>query len=334
MAKSPLAAALSKAVGGNDTIQQVQQWLSTGFKPLNKAISGSYDGGIPSGRITEIFGPSSSGKTLIATQVMISAQQSGGIAVFLDHENSFAADLAKKYGLEIDPDIGNYVYKQPETFEESIDIASTIMKTVRDNDLIPNDAPLVFVFDSLASMVPKSKAEKLEKSDGIGMNDNTALARATAAHFPTLSMWCRKYNATCLFLNQVRVNLGVMFGDNISAPGGNSPEFYSSVRIRLGRSILKDGKEKIGQAIKSECVKNKVSQPNKKAEWNYYYDTNIGFDIVGSSIDHLCEVGALEKSGSYITLNEKKYMRKTLVEHFKEKGVAGLDPLFEKVAKL
>ena len=331
MAKNPLAAALSKAVGSNDTIQQVNQWLSTGFKPLNKAISNSFDGGIPCGRITEIFGPSSSGKTLIATQVMISAQQAGGIAVFFDHENSFAANLAEKYGLDIGDETGQWVYKQPETFEEAIDIASSIMKVVRDGEFIASDAPIVFVFDSLASMVPRSKAEKLEKQDAIGMNDNTALARATAAHFPTLSMWCRKYNATCLFLNQTRVNLGVMFGDNITAPGGNAPEFYSSVRIRLGRSIIKDGKEKVGQSINAECIKNKVSQPNKKASWDYYYDTNIGFDIIGSSIDYLCDVGALEKSGSYITVGSKKYQRKTLIEHFRETGVDKLNTLFERI---
>lgn len=331
MAKNPLAAALSKAIGKNDTIQQVTQWLSTGFKPLNHAISDAYDGGIPCGRITEIFGPSSSGKTLIATQVMISAQQSGGIAVFFDHENSFAANLAEKYGLDASDESGNWVYKQPETFEEAIDTTSTIMKVVRDNALIATDAPIVFVYDSLASMVPRSKAEKLEKQDNINMNDNTALARATAAHFPTLSMWCRKYNATCLFLNQTRVNLGVMFGDNITSPGGNAPEFYSSVRIRLGRNIIKDGKEKIGQSIGAECIKNKVSQPNKKAQWDYYYDTNIGFDIAGSSVDYLCSIGALEKSGSYITFEGKKYQRKSLVDHINKNGVAVLDAIFEKL---
>ena len=164
---SLLAAALKKAVGANDKIQQVELWLDTGFPPLNHAISGRYDGGVPANRIIEIFGPSSSGKTLIATQVMASAQRAGGVAAFFDHENSFDAGLGQKYGLNIDEDLGQWIYRQPETFEEAIDLTGTIMKTVRDNKLIPADAPLCFVFDSLASMVPKSKAEKLEKSDSI-----------------------------------------------------------------------------------------------------------------------------------------------------------------------
>ena len=331
---SLLAAALKKAVGANDKIQQVELWLDTGFPPLNHAISGRYDGGVPANRIIEIFGPSSSGKTLIATQVMASAQRAGGVAAFFDHENSFDAGLGQKYGLNIDEDLGQWIYRQPETFEEAIDLTGTIMKTVRDNKLIPADAPLCFVFDSLASMVPKSKAEKLEKSDSIGMNDNTALARATAAHFPTLAMWCRKYNSSCIFLNQIRTKIGVLFGDPSTSPGGASPEFYSSVRIKLGRSQIKEGTEKTGQSIGAECIKNKVAPPYKKVSWDYYFDTERGFDVVGSSIDHLCEVGVLKKANGYIEFGTKKYRRKELANYFEEKGIASMKPLFDKAQNI
>lgn len=333
MAKSPLAAALKKAVGENDTIQGVNVWLDTGFPPLNKAISNSYRGGFPCGRIIEMFGPSSAGKTLLATQAMISAQKMGGVAVFLDHENSFVSELGAKYGLDIDEDNGHWVYKQPDTFEEAIDITGLILKTVREGKYIEPDAPIIIVYDSLASMVPKSKAEKLEKGDDIGMNDNTALARATAAHFPTLALWARKYNACLLFLNQIRTKIGVMFGDPTTSPGGNAPEFYASVRIKLGRSQIKEGSEKTGQSIGAECIKNKVAPPFQKATWDYYFDTDRGFDVIGSSIDHLCEIGILEKSSGYIQFGDKKYRRKELVTFFEEHGISKMMPLFDKAEK-
>lgn len=333
MAVSPLAAALKKAVGGNDTIQGVKVWLSTGFPPLNKAISGSYCGGFPSGRIIEMFGPSSAGKTLLATQAMISAQRMGGIAVFLDHENSFVSELAAKYGLNIDEDDGQWVYKQPDTFEDSVELTGKLLKTVRENKLIPDEAPIIIVYDSLASMVPRSKFAKMEAGDDLGMNDNTALARATAANFPTLAAWARKYNCCMLFLNQIRTKIGVMFGDPTTSPGGNAPEFYASVRIKLGRSQIKEGSEKTGQSIGAECIKNKVSEPFQRATWDYYFDTDRGFDVIGSSIDHLCEVGILEKSSGYIKYGEKKYRRKELVSFFEERGVEAMLPLFDKAEK-
>ena len=121
MKKSPLAVAMKKRIGGNDEIQKVEQWLDTGFPPLNEAVSGDLEGGLPCGRIVEIFGPPSAGKTFLATRAMIAAQKVGGIAVFLDHENSFDVGLAEVMGLQSDEDEGNWVYKQPDTFEDAID---------------------------------------------------------------------------------------------------------------------------------------------------------------------------------------------------------------------
>ncbi|MDV2280545.1 hypothetical protein [Klebsiella pneumoniae] len=161
--KSALAMALKKKIGSNDEIQKVSHWIDSGFPPLNKAISGRYDGGFPSGRIVEIFGPPSAGKTFLATAAMVSAQKQEGLAVFLDHENSFDVGLAVANGLNADEDDGQWVYKQPDTFEESVELIGTILKLVRDEELIPADAPICIVADSLASMVPNSKAEKFDK---------------------------------------------------------------------------------------------------------------------------------------------------------------------------
>lgn len=273
--KSALALALKKKIGSNDEIQKVTHWIDTGFPPLNKAISGRYDGGFPCGRIVEVFA-AKRGENFLATAAMISAQKQDGLAVFLDHENSFDVGTAVANGLNADEDDGQWVYKQPDTFEDSVELIGTILKLVRDEELIPESAPICIVADSLASMVPNSKAEKFEKmaegtakdKDQLNMNDNTALARATSANFPTLALWARKYNACIIFLNQVRTKIGVMFGDPTTSPGGDSPKFYASVRIRLGASVMKDGKEKIGQDVGAECIKNKVAPPYGKCTGN------------------------------------------------------------------
>lgn len=322
----PLAAALNKAIGGNDDVQTVTHWLDTGFPPLNKAISNRYDCGMPSGRIIEMFGPPSAGKTLIATMVMVSAQNAGGIAAFMDHENSFEVHHAERLGLETDPSIGNWLFKTPDTFEESIDIFRETLEVVRNGSFIPAEAPIVFVFDSLASMVPKST---VKKADERNMNDNTALARATSAHFPTIAMLCRKYNAMCLFLNQSRTKIGVMFGDPTTTPGGNSPEFYSSLRIKLGRSQIKEGTDKVGQSIGAECIKNKVSNPFRKTSWDYYYEG--GLDVIGGTIDHLVDIGVFESKAGYIEFGGKKLRKKQLVKFFKENG--GIEKLKEFLPK-
>lgn len=312
---NPLAAALNKAIGVNDDIQTVKHWLDTGFPPLNKAISNRYDCGFPSGRLIEMFGPESAGKTLIATKVMISAQQAGGIAAFMDHENSFEIDHAERLGLQTDPTIGNWIFKTPETFEESIDTLREVGQIVRDGKLIPDEAPIVFVYDSLASMVPQSTLKKAEERN---MNDNTALARATSAHLPTIVMLCAKYNICCIFLNQVRMKMGVMFGDPTTTPGGNAPKFYASVRIQLGRSQIKEGTDKVGQSIGASVIKNKVSNPFRKCKWDYFYDG--GLDIIGGTIDHLVEIGKLPAKAGYIEFGGKKLRKKQLIKFFKENG--------------
>ena len=287
--------------------------------------------------LTFATGEAGCGKTFLATAAMVSAQKQEGLAVFLDHENSFDVGLAVANGLNADEDDGQWVYKQPDTFEESVELIGTILKLVRDEELIPADAPICIVADSLASMVPNSKAEKFDKmaegtakdKDQLNMNDNTALARATSANFPTLALWARKYNACIIFLNQVRTKIGVMFGDPTTSPGGDSPKFYASVRIRLGASVMKDGKDKIGQDVGAECIKNKVAPPFGKCSWKFYFDPTRGLDVIESLVEHMLEEGYLPKNASgRVEIGDKKYTKSQIVDMYRDK------PLPEIIAAL
>ena len=218
MAKSALAAALAGIIGENAEQVGIKNWLTTGVPELDKALSAKYEGGgIPGGRVIEIFGPASSGKTFIATMIMKAAQEAGGIAGFSDHERSFDPGLAQSLGMETDPNTGLFVYKRPQTFEESIQIAVTFAEQVRKRKLIPDDAPLVWVFDSVASMIPHDKLydEKGNRraAGDYNMRDKLALATATSQSYPILAQFAEDYNMTVLLLNQIRMKPGVMFGD-------------------------------------------------------------------------------------------------------------------------
>lgn len=321
MAVVSLGNALSKVAGNNDAIQNVKIWLDTGFPPLNKAISGKYNGGFPVTRIVEMFGPESSGKTLIATKAMIQAQQMGGIAMFNDHERSFDSKIANSIGLltgEGDP----WIFKTPETFEESVTNTIKIAKGIRDNKLIAPEAPIVVVFDSLASMVPKSKMAK--DVDEQGMNDSLALAKACSAVFPVLTQFIQKYNMLCIVLNQTRQKPGVMYGDPTTTPGGEAPKFYASVRIQLNRKQIKDKttNEILGQEITANCIKNKVSAPFRKAKWRYMFneDGSGHFDVTGSLLDYLIEAGLIEKTGVRINWDDKTYSRGQLINKIESDG--------------
>lgn len=321
MAAVNLGNALIKAAGDNDLIQNVKVWLDTGFPPLNKAISGKYNGGFPCGRIVEMFGPESAGKTMIATKAMINAQQMGGIAMFNDHERSFDSKIANEIGLlteEGDP----WIFKTPETFEESVTNTIKIIGEIRAQKLIAPEAPIVVVFDSLASMVPKSKMAKAV--DEQGMNDSLALAKATSSVFPVLTQYVQKYNVLCIVLNQTRQKPGVMYGDPTTTPGGEAPKFYASVRIQLGRQQIKDKttKDVLGQEITATCIKNKVSAPFKKAKWRYMFneDGKGHFDVIGSLIDHLIEANLLDMSGLRVNWEGKTYYRTQLAAKIEADG--------------
>ncbi|MEQ4658408.1 hypothetical protein AB7Z54_14640 [Providencia manganoxydans] len=330
MAKDTKAAMrnfFKKNVKKNAEHQHVSIWLDTGMPHFNKAISGKYTGGFPCGRITEIFGWESSGKTYVATQAMIACQKMGGIAIFMDHEKSFDSQLAAKCGLNVGDD-GNWIYQHPKTFEESIIYAGNIIKQIRDEKIIEPETPITLVFDSLASMIPKQLYEKMmnkadgkkSKKDDVNMNDNTALARCTSTYFPTLASWASDFNVCMLFLNQCRQDIGVVFGDNTKAAGGKSPAFYASLRIQLSKAQIKDKgtNERVGDVVTAKAIKNKVAPPFKTASWNFYYDTDIGIDSTESLVDHMLAIGYLKKdSAGKILLNEKSYSRKNIIDNFK-----------------
>lgn len=308
-----LASAIDDIFGGEPESRGVHVWLDTGYPPLNKTLSGAYDGGMPCGRIVELFGAESSGKTAIATAVMIAAQRQGGLALFMDHERSFLKDIAEDNGLDLTK--GKFSLQFPDSFEESVTKSIRWMQYIRTNELIKDDAPLVIVFDSLASMVPQSKLAK--DVDEQGMNDSLALAKACSAVMPTLSLYAEKYGCLVIFLNQTREKPGVMFGDPTTTPGGKAPKFYASVRVQVSRSMIKKDGDVIGQTVKCKSIKNKVHRPFLECEWEFLFreDGTGYFDVVGGTIDHLCSIGVLSKGGAYITwTNGKKYHKAKLVE--------------------
>lgn len=317
-----LADALKKNGIENVERESVGRYLSTGYAPLDKILAGSYrNGGFAQGRIHEVSGPPSAGKTAIATFTMANAQKAAGVATFKDHERSFETQLAETLGLDLDPN--KWIYRTPLTFEESLDQAVEIAHLVRDpkNGVDP-DAPLVMVFDSLASMVPKSKWDKTAKD--YNMNDNTALARATSAAFPAFAQHCEQSNITALFLNQIRTKIGVMYGDPTSTPGGQSMEFYASQRLRLSRSMIVNKAEKTteGQRITAKTIKNKVYRPHLAVEWDFLFtaEGKGKFDIVGGTIDALVSEGIIEQAGNYLVWDGKKYYRSALIPLIEANG--------------
>lgn len=339
-----LASALAEAGIQNAENSGVTQFVSTGFPPLDNAIAASYkEGGFPAGRIIEMFGPPSAGKTAIASSVMANAQKMGGFSMFQDHENSFDEGIAVENGLSTDPD--HWVYNKPDTFEKSIDQIIDILFIARGKmfkggevvddpskkPLFSNDKPVVVVIDSLASCVPQSTIvdSKGKEKDAASrnMNDNTALARATSAHLPRLAMIADRCNAMIVILNQIRTKMGVMYGDPTTTPGGGAPEFYASVRIKLGRSILTIGeganKRQIGQRIGADIIKNKVRAPFKRAEWDFLYgdDGKGKFDVIGGCIDELVKLGKVEQAGAWTTWDGKKWnSRPALRKHIEDNG--------------
>jgi len=308
-----LAEKLAKKGIVSDEPSEVTAFLSTGYKPLDYEISGHYhNGGIPQGRMTEIAGYEATGKTALAVAIMKSAQEQGGFAMFKDHENAFDVGLAKSQGLSDDPN--KFLYNTPNTFEESVDKASEYGLMVRE-ELGP-DVPIVAVFDSLASMVPKSKWDK--NAADYNMNDTTALARATSAAFPVMSLLAMRSNITMVFLNQVRTKPGVMYGSPDTTPGGQSMAFYASLRIKLAKikHSDKDFKAKDGHGVKASIDKNKVWKPHGEARWDFYYseDGTGHFDVAGGSVDALIELGIIEQGGAYVTFEGDKMFKSQFVK--------------------
>lgn len=337
-AAAALNAALDKSIGENEEVQGVKLWINTGDPQLNYCISGKYDGGIPVGRIVEMYGPPSSGKTAEATDLMVRVQKMGGIAIFIDWERSFDVGLAKNMGLNTERPF--WIYKTPETWEDGNALAIRAIELIRASGVIPAEAPILVVLDSIASAVPQSvlydsKGNKREMTS-FNMNDTSALSRVTSTTLKVVAQTAEFNNATFLYLNQQRTKIGVMFGDPTTTPGGSAPEFYASVRIALGRTKLMEttaGKKQfVGQDISAKIVKTKHTKPFQETTMRMMFDDKgvAYFDRHYNLVEFLKTIGVLKVSGAYIEWTDgKKYHLKALVEKLKEEptGLAQLTAL-------
>jgi RecA/RadA recombinase len=322
-----------------------RHYLDTGYPPLNKIVSGDHRLGLPSGQVVMIAGPSACGKTMISTQMMISAQKQGGFAAFFDYETQYQMKLAKEQGLQCDPasedqDEHPFRYYKPATFEEGIGQAIKLAKLIRDNDIIERDAPIVFVFDSIHAMTPKTKFDSLlgkggavEKGDRASMHDNYALSKALSDWSAVISREFDRYGVTAIFLNQVRVKLD-MYGNEIyTFPGGDALYFYcSTVLVMTAKDFYEgkgDEKELKYKDIKCLTRKSRNARPMQNVHWAFVFDDegNGNFDVIGGYTNYLLDIGAIETAGAWIKFKGESIQGRDKVIDYFNKHPNGLHEL-------
>ena len=268
--------------------------ISTGSLSIDYALG---VGGVPRGRIIEIFGPESSGKTTVCLHIIAEAQKLGGIAAFIDAEHALDVNYAKKLGV----DINNLLLSQPDFGEQALDIVDILVRS---------NATDVIVIDSVAALTPRAEIEGEMGDAHMAMQ-----ARLMSQALRKLTAAINKSRTCVIFTNQLRSKIGVMFGNPETTTGGNALKFYASIRLDIRKvSPIKEGNDVIGNRTKIKVVKNKVAPPFKEVEFDILY--NEGISKIGDAIDLAVNMNVVKKSGSWITYGEDRFQGR---EQFKQK---------------
>ena len=269
---------------GDDYIPTMDNVISTGCLSLDVALG---VGGIPRGRVVEIYGPESSGKTTLALHIVAEAQKSGGFAAFIDAEHAVDPDYSKRLGVNTE----ELLISQPDNGEQALEICETLVRS---------GALDVIVIDSVAALVPRAELEGDMGDSHMGLQ-----ARLMSQALRKLTGTVSRSNTTVIFINQIREKIGVVFGNPETTPGGRALKFYSSVRLEIRRiTTIKDGTEMVGSRVRVKVVKNKVAPPFKKSEFDIMYGQGISY--VGDIIDLAVEGNIVEKTGAWYSYDDMK----------------------------